>query len=143
MLEDRSYMRADPHRSRWSATVVIIIAVTVCFALQEIAGFYFHKRAWTAEYLGLSTDGLRSGFIWQLITFQFLHGGWVHLLLNCWGIFVFGPPLEATLGKFWLARLYLLSGVVGGALQVFASMLSYERFGGCLWPGCGVYVFVS
>ncbi len=83
-------MRADPHRSRWSATVVIIIAVTVCFALQEIAGFYFHKRAWTAEYLGLSTAGLRAGFVWQLITFQFLHGGAMHLIFNLLTLWFFG-----------------------------------------------------
>lgn len=64
-----------------------------------------------------------------------MHAGWIHLLLNCWMIFVFGPPLEATLGKVRLATLYLLSGIAGGALQVFASILSPAHFGG---PDSGV-----
>ena len=83
-----------------------------------------------ARYGALSLSGLRHGYFWQLITFQFLHGGWLHLLLNCWGIFVFGPSLEATLGRVRLGTLYLLSGVAGGALQIGASLLSDERFGG-------------
>ncbi len=87
------------------------------------------------QYGALSLSGLRHGYVWQLLTFQFLHAGWVHLLLNCWGIFVFTPPLEATLGKGRLATLYLFSGVAGGALQIFASILSPGRFGG---PEVGV-----
>lgn len=95
-------------------------------------------------YGALSLEGLRHGYYWQLLTFQFLHGGLIHLLLNCWGIFVFGPPLEATLGKSWLAGLYLLSGVAGGALQVFASMLSYQRFGGpVVGASAGVFGLVA
>jgi membrane associated rhomboid family serine protease len=64
-----------------------------------------------------------------------------HLMLNCWGIFVFGPPLERTLGKPRFAILYLLSGVVGGALQILASILSYQRFGGVPVVGASAGVF--
>jgi len=129
MLDDRSYMRADPHRSRWSATVVIIIAVTACFALQEIAGFYFHKRAWTAEYLGLSTDGLRAGFVWQLITFQFLHGGAMHLIFNLLTLWFFGRPVEERLGSRSFLKLYFLCGIAGGLLQAGLGFLAGRYFG--------------
>ena len=96
------------------------------------------------KYGALSLGGLRHGYFWQLITFQFLHAGWIHLLLNCWGIFVFGPPLEATLGKSRLAIIYFLSGVAGGALQVFASILSYQRFGGpVVGASAGVFGLVA
>ncbi|HEY0548566.1 MAG TPA: rhomboid family intramembrane serine protease [Verrucomicrobiae bacterium] len=129
MLDDRSYMRADPHRSRWSATVVIIIAVTACFALQEIAGFYFHKRAWTAEYLGLSTDGLRAGFVWQLITFQFLHGGPMHLIFNLLTLWFFGRPVEERLGSRSFLKLYFICGAAGGLLQGGLGFLPNQYFG--------------
>ena len=96
------------------------------------------------KYGALSVGGLRHGYVWQLITFQFLHAGWVHLLLNCWGIFVFGPPLEATLGKSRLATLYFLSGVAGGGLQVFASIFSYHRFGGpVVGASAGVFGLIA
>jgi len=96
------------------------------------------------RYGALSLSGMRRGYYWELITFQFLHGGWVHLLLNCWGIFVFGPPLEATLGRLRLGTLYLLSGVAGGALQVVASFFSYHRFGGpVVGASAGVFGLIA
>jgi membrane associated rhomboid family serine protease len=97
-----------------------------------------------AEKGALHLGGLQRGYWWQLLTFQFLHAGWLHLLLNCWGIFVFGPPIESILGKWRLLALYLLSGVAGGALQVFASTLSFERFGGpVVGASAGVFGLVA
>jgi len=96
------------------------------------------------RYGALSLNGLRHGYIWQLLSFQFLHGGWIHLLLNCWAIFVFGPPLESALGKSRVAILYLLSGVFGGALQVVASIWNYPRFGGpVVGASAGVFGLVA
>jgi membrane associated rhomboid family serine protease len=129
MLDDRSYMRANPHRSRWSATVLIIIAVTVCFALQEIAGFYFHRGPWVAENLGLSTDGLKSGRIWQLLTFQFLHGGFLHLFFNVLTLWFFGRPVEERLGSRSFLKLYFISGGAGGLLQAALGLAVPGYFG--------------
>ena len=36
--------------------------------------------------------------VWQLLTYQFMHGGLIHLLLNCWAIFIFGREVESALG---------------------------------------------
>lgn len=96
------------------------------------------------RYGALSLSGLRHGYIWQFVTFQFLHANWIHLLLNCWGIFVFGPPLEAVLGKTRLATLYFVSGIAGGALQVGASIFAYDRFGGpVVGASAGVFGLVA
>src|SRR5687768_1757185 len=129
MLEDRSYMRADPHRSRWSATVLLIIAVTVCFALQVIASFYFNAGNWIAEHIALSTDGLREGFIWQLLSFQFLHAGLMHLLFNLLTLWFFGRPVEERIGSRSFLKLYFISGAAGGLLQAGLGWLPGDHFG--------------
>ena len=129
MLDDRSYMRADPHRSRWSATVLIIISVTVCFALQEIASFYFRRGEWIAENLALSTGGLRTGRIWQLVTFQFLHGGFLHLFFNLLTLWFFGRAVEDRIGSRSFLKLYFLSGAAGGLLQAGLGWLVPRYFG--------------
>lgn len=129
MLDDRSYMRADPHRSRWSATVIIIIAVTICFALQEIASFYFHRGEWIAYKLGLSTAGLKAGHVWQLLTFQFLHGGFLHLFFNLLTLWFFGRPVEERLGSRSFLKLYFISGAAGGLLQAGLGFIAPRYFG--------------
>jgi len=128
MLDDRSYMRENPHRPAWSATVILMIAVAVCFALQEIAAF--HLRFPVAEYFGLSADGLKHGRIWQLLTFQFLHAGLLHLAGNMLGLWFFGRFVEERLGTNKFLKLYLLCGIAGGVLQAGLGLIWPRYFGG-------------
>ena len=73
------------------------------------------------ETFSLSLDGLRAGHLWQLITYQFLHGGFLHIFLNSWAIFVFGRPVEARLGTWRTILIYFVSGVAGGLLQMLGT----------------------
>lgn len=130
MLDDRSYMRANPHRSYWSATVILMVSVVVCFALQNIAGFYFNADLWMRDYLALSVDGLKAGFIWQLLTFQFLHGGLWHLFVNLLFIWFFGRSVEERLGSRAFLKLYFLCGIAGGVLQAALGWVLPNHFGG-------------
>ena len=59
---------------------------------------------------------------WTLFTYMFLHGGFLHLLLNMVGLFFFGPRLEARLGARGFLGLYFLSGLGGAA---FSFLFSY------------------
>ncbi|HWF18650.1 MAG TPA: rhomboid family intramembrane serine protease, partial [Verrucomicrobiae bacterium] len=83
------------------------------------------------KYFALSVEGLRHGYIWQLLTYQFMHAvpePW-HLLLNSWAIFVFGRIVEMTLGKKRMLWLYFLSGTLGGLVQMTGMMLLPGLFG--------------
>lgn len=58
------------------------------------------------------------GFVWQLITYMFLHGGFWHLLLNMFIIWMFGSQLEAVWGGVRFLKYYIICGI-GGALFSF------------------------
>jgi membrane associated rhomboid family serine protease len=114
MLEDRYYMRQPefvPHRS---ATVILLAINVAVFLLEAI----IPPRMFPYGYLALSWVGISHGFVWQLLTYQFMHAGIIHLLLNGMGIYVFGRELELGLGVRRFLALYFLSGVLGGILQV-------------------------
>jgi membrane associated rhomboid family serine protease len=51
-----------------------------------------------------------------LITHQFLHGGWLHLLGNLLVLYLAGPFLEDAWGYLRFAGFYLLAGVFAGGL---------------------------
>jgi membrane associated rhomboid family serine protease len=119
MLENRDYLREPAYGPRWSATVVLLAVNVAVFLLQiTVLSRVIHE-----DYLALSLDGLRSGFVWQLITFQLLHAGWLHLLLNCWALYMFGREVEWALGKAQFLALYFSSGVVGGLFQSLVALL--------------------
>ena len=52
--------------------------------------------------------------VWQLITYQFIHQGFWHLLANMMGLYFLGPETERTLGTNRFFALYFLSGILGG-----------------------------
>jgi membrane associated rhomboid family serine protease len=132
-LADRHYMRDPSGFGRFgpipplAAWLVILLLNVVVFAAQ-ISGGADHQRAFL-DYGALSLDGLKHGFIWQFLTFQFMHGSFGHLLFNSLCLFFFGRPLESMLGKRQFLSLYLLSGFVGGMVQILLGLVS-ERFGG-------------
>jgi membrane associated rhomboid family serine protease len=45
-------------------------------------------------------------------TMMFLHGGWLHLILNMWALWVFGGPVEDRLGPARYLFLYFACGVI-------------------------------
>lgn len=58
------------------------------------------------------------GYVWQLITYMFLHGGLWHLAFNMLIIWMFGTPLERAWGSERFLKFYLACGI-GGAVFSF------------------------
>ena len=54
-----------------------------------------------------------------LITSQFLHGGWAHILGNMLYLWVFGDNVEDRMGHMRYLVFYLLCGVIAGLIQTF------------------------
>ncbi len=54
-----------------------------------------------------------------LITYLFLHGGWMHLIGNMLFMWVFADNIEDAYGYVGFAIFFLLCGVVGGLTHVF------------------------
>lgn len=52
--------------------------------------------------------------LYQFISYQFLHSGWMHLLGNMLFLYVFGNSVEDRLGKIGYLAFYLAGGVIAG-----------------------------
>ena len=53
-----------------------------------------------------------------LLTNQFMHGGVWHLVINAWGLWLFGRPLEDRLGAGRFLALYFLSGFMANLAHI-------------------------
>jgi membrane associated rhomboid family serine protease len=56
-----------------------------------------------------------AGQYWRLITSVFLHVGVIHLLLNSYGLFLFGNLVENVFGSARFAAIYLITGFCASA----------------------------
>ena len=135
MLGDRFYMRETAGYNRSSAMIIFWVLIGI-FILQGVDGYYnpldpMRREALQGrifEHLGLSLEGMQRGFIWQLLTFQFMHAGVLHLIFNLFTLFFFGKALEETLGTKRFLQAYFTSGVVGGLLQLLCIWALYPPF---------------
>ena len=137
MLDDRDYMRQPVYRDRprmpqMSFTIALLIVNAVVFLIEcAVYGYPLRFPVDPADsYFALSVEGLERGYVWQLLTYQFMHAGVLHILLNGWAIYIFGHAIEEALGWKKYLTLYLSSGVIGGLCQALAALLWPEYFGG-------------
>jgi membrane associated rhomboid family serine protease len=81
-------------------------------------------------------DGAPQFQLWQLVTYGFLHGGILHLVLNMYALWLFGTRIEYLWGSKRFLTYYLLC-VVGAALaQLVVSEISLAQ-GGEVYPVLG------
>jgi membrane associated rhomboid family serine protease len=115
--------------------MAINIGVFVCDAILK------SQKIELSDYLALSVEGLQKGYIWQILTFQFMHGGIMHIFLNMLTLYFIGRMLEAGIGKKEFLRLYLISGAFGGLLQIGCSWVAPQHFGSVAVVGASAGVF--
>lgn len=62
-------------------------------------------------------------FLWQLVSYMFLHGGLWHIVMNMFILWMFGAELERTWGTREFARFYFTAGIGAGIINVaFAAL---------------------
>ena len=66
------------------------------------------------------------GYLWQLVSYMFLHGDFWHILINMLTLWMFGMDLERDWGTRRFLEYYFLCGVGAGVCVIVASAL----FGG-------------
>ncbi len=62
--------------------------------------------------------------LFALVWYQFLHGGWFHLLSNSLALIVFGPNIEAYMGRWRFLCFYLTCGFAGATLHILLNLHS-------------------
>lgn len=92
---------------------------------------------------GVMHNGLvAQGDYWRLVTSMFLHNGFMHLLFNMFGLYVFGPELERLVGKMRFFTIYMLSGIIANVLTYLIHPLNYTSLGasGAIFGIFGAYL---
>lgn len=104
--------------ARFGSVTHFIVWVTVAMFLAQLISEYFTHQPVVKEWLALNGDRLRHGFVWQPVTYMFLHDTsnlW-HIVINLLVFWFMGREVEYFIGPKYFSRLYLLCGVAGAAL---------------------------
>lgn len=123
----------------------LLIANVVVFFLTAVVGerFMFEWFAFQPDQILLRP--------WGAVTYMFLHGDLMHLVVNMLAVFFFGPPLEARWGAREFLRFYFVCGlggvvlsflfqpawIVGASAAAYGLMLAFAMN----WPTVPIYVW--
>jgi len=86
------------------------------FYLFGVVPARFTHPDWAA-YVGFPVDNY-----WPILTHQFLHGGWFHIIANMWTLWIFGDNVEDRLGRGKYLALYLASGVAAALMHIYTNV---------------------
>ena len=99
-------------------TISLIIINVVIFAIMTLFGKYNEIINDFALYGPLVT---RYNQYYRLITSAFLHANILHLLFNCYALYVFGSQIENFMGRIKYLIIYLVSALTGSLLSILLS----------------------
>ncbi len=112
----------------WGTIFLVLINSFIFFLSPDINFFSF------------SLENIWNGMLFTIITALFLHGNFLHLLINMWFLWVFGINIEMRLGTFKFLLFYLLCGVIGSILFVVSTDAAIIGASACIAGLLGGYL---
>ena len=91
----------------WNKFVYVYGLVPARYSHPEIAAYF--------------TSGQQ---IFSLLSFMFLHGGFLHIIGNMWSLYIFGDNIEDRLGPLRYLAFYLLCGLGSGLAHLLLNLNS-------------------
>jgi membrane associated rhomboid family serine protease len=89
----------------------------------ELEEFLLRFALIPARY-SYSETALTLGDFVPFITMMFLHGGWLHLIMNMWMLYLFGPAVEDRMGHGRFFLFYLGCGIAAALAQMISDPYS-------------------
>jgi membrane associated rhomboid family serine protease len=125
MYRGRTLSLSFPPFTPWVKRI-IIACVAIYFFQVILEAFSGTALGYLITFGALIPAAVLHGWIWQLVTYSFLHGSVMHVLLNMLMLWMFGAQEEIDWGSKKFLEYYLFC-VVGAALTTIAVAYSPIR----------------
>lgn len=101
-------------RNKSKMVWLILIFNGIAFVMLMLAGGLTDPDV-LIRFGALSSNLISEGQYWRLITCTFLHANLMHLGVNSFCLFIFGPIAEIFFGRIKFLLIYLIAGIGGSA----------------------------
>ena len=99
----------------------LVIINVIVFILAELSG----QKSILFTSFGLVPSEVWTNYkVWQLFTYLFIHGGFIHIFFNMFVLWMFGKDLEMQWGKNQFLFFYFTCGIGAGLITVLFGIYS-------------------
>lgn len=102
-------------------TWYLLIANVIVFLLQPMVGNGLVALFALWPFGTLAIGGVPGFLPWQVVTYSFLHGSFLHLFFNMFALYMFGSALERVFGERRYLVYYFTCVVTAAAAQLAVS----------------------
>jgi membrane associated rhomboid family serine protease len=120
--------RPSPFANLTPVVKNLLIINLICFLPFILLSPYSYQQL--INYVGVFYFNSSHFRAWQIITYMFFHGGWMHILFNMFALFSFGPILEYAIGPKRFFNLYFICGIGAIAFQMFIQAIEVHNITG-------------
>ncbi len=99
-----------------NACIYLVILNVMVFMLTNYTSISF-KGLPLVYWLSLIPGFINRGWIWQFVTYMFVHGSFMHLFFNMFALIMFGRIIERALGTREFLLFYFACGILGGVVS--------------------------
>ncbi len=105
-----------------NACIYLVLLNVLVFLLTNYTRISF-KGLPLVYWISLVPSFVNRGWIWQFLTYMFVHGSFTHLFFNMFALIMFGRILERALGTREFLLFYFLCGILGGVVSYLFYLL--------------------
>lgn len=102
----------------WNVTLWLIVLNIAVYVISAIMPFIKSLLSLNVIYI------IYKHAYWQFFSYMFVHANFEHIFCNMLGLFMFGFPVEKSMGSKEFLLLYLLSGIFCGITSFVSYYLS-------------------
>lgn len=97
--------------------IITYILIAICLFMFVLSDFGISVT--TLIKYGANVGSLvKSGEVYRLVSYMFLHAGIIHIFFNMYSLYIVGPQVENFFGKWKFLIIYIISGITGGLLSI-------------------------
>ncbi|MDY0303086.1 MAG: rhomboid family intramembrane serine protease [Sphaerochaeta sp.] len=96
--------------------------IVVINAILYLVTEFINPRA--TIYLAMIPSLVLRGWLWQFVTYMFVHSGFSHILFNMLSLYIFGSMVEKRIGSKEFLLFYLLTGTLSGVVSFVSYVLA-------------------
>jgi membrane associated rhomboid family serine protease len=139
----------------WTPAVKTLVIACVIGFLLQIFDRFSGSPSFEIKFGLVPALVTQNFYLWQLVTYIFLHGGIFHILFNMFGLYMFGSELEMTWGTREFTKFFFICGIgaaltsvivsphstipiIGASGAIFGLLLAY----GVLFPDRIIYLYM-
>jgi len=139
----------------WTPAVKALVIACVIGFLLRIFDQLSGSPSFEAKFGLIPAYVTERYYLWQLVTYIFLHGGFFHILFNMLGLYMFGSELEMTWGTREFTKFFFICGIgaavasvivtphsqipiIGASGAIFGLLMAY----GVLFPDRIIYLYM-